>query len=352
MPGEVISNQPNLCLDQALGGRAVSVCAECPFTDPATECPAYLGAQALVLERAASAAKDVQIGALNERIADLEEQVGVLIEENLRYVERILGLKVDSLVAGMFTPEGLKDEILYGNAELAEKLRGNRWGAIQIDVRFLNFMNGALGQNQGDSFLQRSGERLTTITDGLIRTGPRRTEEAPVESERRSRDRRKTARAEDEAAPGYSIQGDPRIRRGGDEFTILILDVDPADLPGIAARIQKQLDVAAALKRAPDGLPFVASVGAAHVTDIDSRLMEGKDALSRYHLVDDKCNETGLLAKKKQYKAMWTRLVRDSSGELRGVRQPQDRTIAEMFITTYFRDFVRDNSDVLGERTN
>lgn len=338
MTGEAISNQPNLCISQALGGQAVSVCAECPFVeaglDPATECLPYVAAQKIVELTASNQAKD--------------EQIGVLTTENLRYLERILGLRIDSLVEDMFTPEGLKDEILYGSAELAEKLMGDRWGAVQLDVRFLNFINGALGQNQGDSFLQHSGDRLTAITNGLVRTSPRRTEESPVDTDRRTHlERRRGA-----AAPGYSTQGDLLVRRGGDEFTVLLLDVDRKDMPGIARRIQRQLDIPAALKRAPDGLPFVASVGAAHVSDIKPSLLEGKDALSRYYLVDDRCNQVGAQAKKRQYASMWKRLVGDSGGMLAEMGQPADRIVAEMFITTYFRGFIRDNSDVLGPRRN
>lgn len=374
MPGaeERITNQPNLCIGQALGGRAVTICAECPFPNPETDCPPYVAAQALVKQAVTITEQGRQVASLQEknealeheviglkeqnialvgRVAELSSMNAALTGENLSLLERILGLKIDSLVEGMFTPEGLKDEILYQSPELAEKLMGNRWAAVQIDVRFLNFINGVFGQNSGDSFLQHSGVRLTSIANGLMRTGPRRGEPSPVDSERRRRsDRRRAAAAGGGDAPGYTTQGDPLTRRGGDEFTVLMFDVDPENVPGIVKRIQGQLDVAAALKRAPDGMPFVASVGAAHVTEINPELMRGKDALSRYYLVDDRANEAGILAKKKQYRSMWTRLVKDSDDALRGVRQPQDRAVAEMFITTYFPGFVNNHSEILGGR--
>lgn len=328
---------PNLCLRQQLGGQVLTVCAECPVADPETRCVAYTAAQ-LIVEQGAT-------------ISSLEAQNEALAAENLRLLERILGLKMDTLVTGMFTPEGLEDEISHHDPELAEKLAGNRWAVLQVDVRFLNYMNNALGQNSGDSFLQYSGGEISSIAQGLIRQGTRRTEDSSAEHERRTR-RPDGRRALDKGAtaPGRTQKGDILVRRGGDEFSVILLDIDQQDLPKVIKRWQKQLGVAAALKRGSAGIPFVGSVGAVHAAQLAPGQLEGKNALARFRAVDDAASQKGKAAKKRQYESIWGQLVKDSKGRLAGIPQLEDRMIAELFINTYFMDFVRDHKDVLGQR--
>lgn len=327
---------PNLCLRQALGGQAITACAECPIPDPESSCVAFTASRLLIEQTAA--------------INSLTEQNETLTEENVRLLERILGLKTDSLVVGMFTPEGLKDEV-ENNAELAEKLMGDDWAALQVDVRFLSFINLALGQNPGDSFLQYSGGEISAIAHGLVRQGPRRTEELGANRERRTmRPEGRRAADFEPGTPGRTLDGDILARRGGDEFMVILFGVSREDLPKVVRRWRNQLSVEAALRRAPDGIPFIGSIGAAHVTDIDRKLMEGNDAYGRLKMVDDKSSLAAVAAKKSQYRAMWKKLQSDSGGKLAGFPQLNDRAVAELFITTYFPGFIRNHADVLGRR--
>lgn len=343
---ERMGGYPNFCLDLALGQQAVTVCAECPVADPQRNCTPYLAAQKLV-EQAAT------IDGQSDNIAQLETRNETLTQDNLRLLERILGLRIDSLVTGMFTPEGLKDEILHHDPELAESLMGENWAVIQADVRFLNFFNGVFGQSPGDSFLQHIGNKISSIAHGLVRQGPRRTQDIDVGLQRRRQsDRRRVA--EEPSAAGHTRRGDILCRRGGDEFSVVVLNIEPSDLPRLANRWQRQLGVAAALTRAPSGIPFIASIGAAHVKDVAPEMLAGKDAYGRFRTVDDMTSVSGIEAKKHQYQTMWRRLVRDSEKNpgryLADLPQPDDRSVAELFIRNYFPDFIRNYFEILGHR--
>ena len=255
-----------------------------------------------------------------------------------RILDRLLNLRLDTLVNTAFTPEGLMDH-LQNDTELRQELGQGQWGVIRLDGRFVKYINTAFGTLTGDQFLADGGAEITAIADGIIRRSDRRHEDRPSEEERRRGERRQ----------GYALSEDIIIRQGGDEFALIIRNVTPEELKNIAERIQEQLTVERALQRySNDYTPFIASVGFAHA--IDKELRPHVEALLRhgavwqaYRQVNGAADAQEQAVKEAQYEDMWDRVKQMTPRRQRLRRkQPNDRVVAEAFLYALCPDFQED----------
>jgi GGDEF domain-containing protein len=314
---------PLNCIDQsdpdALGQR----CEACPIQD----CTA-LAAGELILRQ------QTTIDILTERNSELEEENRLAEIEKAHLLERLFNLRLDSLVETAFTPEGLKDHLM-NDSEIQEELRAGNWGVVRLDGRFVNYVN-RFGNLVGDDFLQRGGGKITAIADGLVRTHNRRRKDDIREFDRRTAERR----------GGHSLfREDIICRQGGDEFALLIRNVTPAQLALITARVQSKLTVPYALDRYSQGqIPFIASVGAAHASDRQPEVQTALDVHDPWHafrIINGLADEGQREVKSQQYKDMWDMVQRATAGNST-IAQPDDRIVAERFLTVLCPDFQRD----------
>lgn len=270
-------------------------------------------------------------------IQNLTEEKVRREEENALLLERLFNLRLDTLVDTAFTPEGLRDHLEH-DAEIQQELRQLKWGVIRLDGRFVNYIN-RFGSNVGDDFLQSGGQEITSISDGLVRTGrDRRINQQTVNQEQRQDPRRQ----------GHSLVADIICRQGGDEFALLMRSVNPAELTMVAARIQGQLAVTRALERYDEGkVPFIASVGWAHATEFTPEvtgLLARSKHWEAFRRVNGQADEGQRRTKARQYQEMWELAVASMSTDERpvAVARPSDREVAEVFLTLLCPDFMRD----------
>jgi GGDEF domain-containing protein len=235
----------------------------------------------------------------------------------------------------------LKDHLEH-DTELQEELKRMEWGVVRLDGRFVNYIN-RFGNDVGDDFLQSGGAEITSITDGLVRSYNRRAEvpvpppQVPVAENR-----------DDQRRQGHSLSYDIICRQGGDEFSLIIRNVSPAQLSLVAGRIQAKLTVSQALERySQDGVPFIASVGHSHATDFMPEV-RGKLSRSRYweafKQVNDQADEGQRLTKSRQYEEMWNIAYHSmpADGRPMTVARPDDRKVAEEFLRWTCPDFMED----------
>jgi hypothetical protein len=258
---------------------------------------------------------------LTRRNAELERQ-------NAELLARLLNIRVDVLVDRAYTPEGLRDYLQYNENGIQGELNEMAWGVIRLDGRFVNYIN-RFGNLAGDDFLRAGGARIAAISDGLARVDERRQEEAPVTTDQRIEDRRQ---------PGQAGGPDIFCRQGGDEFSLIIRGVSRNKLRGIADRIQKQLTPEQAIERyAGGGIPFIASVGFSHATDLDAEVLESMergDYLEAFQLVNAGADDGQRAVKTSQYEEMWQAALDKMTADQRAewIAQPDDRVVAEQFL--------------------
>jgi len=269
----------------------------------------------------------------NQSLRDANEEIE---RENALLIERLFNLRIDTLIQTAFTPEGLKDHLEHDN-EIQEELRGMQWGVVRLDGRFVNYIN-RFGNSVGDDFLQSGGAEITSITDGLVRTYSRRAEmpTPPPEIDKRQDQRRQ----------GHSLAYDIICRQGGDEFSLIIRNVNPGQLALVAGRIQAKLTVPQALERyAQGGVPFIASVGYSHASDfapeVRGKLSRGR-VWQAFKQVNDQADEGQRHTKSRQYEEMWGIAYHSMPADSRPltVARPDDRTVAEEFLRWTCPDFM------------
>lgn len=317
------------CVDIIPGSSTLGVtCEDCPLLP---DCRPLMAGKRIV--------------ALMGDRARLTRQIEDQAAQNTVLLERIFRLRTDTLVTSVFTPGGMKD-YLANDSEIQEEMGGGLWGVLLLDGRFVNYIN-RYGYEIGDRFLAASGNRITTIVDGLIRTGAdRRTEvRSPAEDLRRRRDRRHEP----------VLRGDIICRQGGDEFSILIRNVTPEQLAVVAARIGHKLTVIDALDRYENGVvPFIASVGYAHAEEypeVLTPLLNNDDYWGAYRVVMYAADKGQRVEKKEQYEQMWSIVVSTFRPEERLLMptQPDDRIVAEQFLERLCPNFCANpNSYLLG----
>jgi GGDEF domain-containing protein len=308
---EFLPNLPLDCLDLSRPERVGLACAGCPMRE--------IGCTAL---------------AAGEHIAELEKRNAEHEQDNTLLVERLFSLRIDSLVEEAFTPEGLKDIIDY-ETDISEELKQLNWGVVRLDGRFVKYIN-TFGNTVGDSFLQHGGSEIAAITDGLVRTRNRRVQPLEVNEDHREGDRR----------AGYSLGGDIICRQGGDEFSLIIRNVDNVQLTRIAARIQSQLTVSGALGSYEDGkVPFIASVGSCHASEISPvtrvALEERDDLWATFRDVNGQADEGQRQSKGRQYTEMWNLTVSamDPAQRTSYINQPDDAEVAKLFLAVLCPEF-------------
>lgn len=236
--------------------------------------------------------------------------------------ERLQAMRIDSIVDNAFTPEGLRDHLLY-DANLAEELRQLQWGVVEVDGRFLDYLNQFGGEFLGDRFLRQGGAHIVDLIEGLIR---RRNQ--PVPADRRA---------------GYTSSLDILCRRGGDEYALLVRNVSPKQLADIATRLQGHLTPQAAIERYDQGhIPFMASVSFQHASTLDpaicrQTLLSASNPWGAFEIIYRAASLHQTAIKAAQYATMW-QLVRKTA-ESNGIRtmmkhQPDDkRSVAEAFLS-------------------
>ncbi len=243
---EIAKNLPLDCIgappyeDTYLIGRPCEGCTELSLPDG---CPVRQVGMALIQQEAIIIDKEWELA---QRAASLS---------NL--IERLLAMRYDSLVKSTTTPEGLRD-LLQSDEQLRQEAQQGAWGVVRFDGRFVEYMN-RFGNEVGDMFLESGGKDLIEITDGLLRTRTRRSENEHIDK----RPAWHTGKLD------YPDEYDIICREGGDEFVVLVRHVNPEQLQTVAARIAARLTVEYALERYEHGkAPFIASVGYAHVGDM------------------------------------------------------------------------------------
>jgi hypothetical protein len=318
---------PLNCIDPSKPEQLGQPCDGCPLIEQSIGCAAMKNGAEIAV---AFEEKDRQI-------SDLEESNFKKDEINKKLLERILDLRIDSLVDTAYTPEGFKD-LLMRSPELKDELTKMQWGVVRLDGRFVGHVN-KFGNRVGDLFLQEGGQAITAVADGLVRRKTdRRKQSLPVSEDRRAHERRK-----EERRVGQTAGGDYICRQGGDEFSLLIRNVGAADLTVVAARIQNQLTIGRALERYADGnIPFIASVGYTHASEeapkVTAALTEG-DPWEAFLEVNGRADEGQRHNKLGQYQEMWKMVVKASPGASHGIAQPDDRVVAERFLLTLCPDF-------------
>ncbi len=322
---------PLHCLDlentQNLGVR----CPECPLAE--SDCQPLAAGRLILTQQATIEDLGAQVTDREAALAAAQQEFEV---EKSRILERLFNLRIDTLVETAFTPEGLKDHLIH-DTEIQAELRQMRWGIIRLDGRFVNYIN-RFGNMVGDDFLQRGGAEITAITDGLARLRTRRLRSAEYHPERRQIERR----------AGFSIGHEDIIcRQGGDEFTLLIRNVDTPQLASIAGRVQSRLTVPFALERYSEGqVPFIASVGFAHATDKlpeVTRAFTLHDDWGAFRVVNGFADEGQRQVKSEQYEEMWRMVCHVLTEPERNkyIAQPDDRVVAELFLERLCPDFQR-----------
>lgn len=256
--------------------------------------------------------------------------------ENAELLDRLLNLRLDTLVETAFTPGGLRDH-LQNESEIQEELTQQNWGVLRLDGRFVNYIN-KFGVQTGDDFLEAGGYEITTISDGLVRTHERRQEQEDIKKP----DERQAPRRQ-----GHSLTFDIICRQGGDEFALLIRNVTPAQLTLIASRVESLLTVDKALERYSDGkVPFIASVGFAHASTTSPKitgLMNQGEYFQAFRTVSALADEGQRRAKAHQYDKMWELAVASMDLDRRPVTvtRPGEREVAETFLRVLCADFMR-----------
>ena len=316
---------PLYCVDQdpRVGTFGVP-CEGCPLLP---DCNALAAAQLALRQES-------EITDLTAANSLLEEQNAQRERENAVLLARLLNLRVDVLVESAFTPEGLRDHLLH-DERIQEEMAAMRWGILRLDGRFVNYIN-RFGNLVGDDFLEAGGSEITSTLDGLVRVGD---EPHP---ERREQ--------------GHSLGHDIICRQGGDEFSILIRNVTQRQLAQIAARIQSQLNPSDAVDRyAQGGIPFIASIGHMHASQMRPELTEQisqGNFYQAFRLVSGGADHMQRATKKSQYEIMWNltlaAMPREQADEW--VAQPDDRTVAELFLTHLCPDFHEDPAAFLRRR--
>ncbi|HSD56503.1 MAG TPA: diguanylate cyclase [Candidatus Saccharimonadales bacterium] len=281
-----------------------------------------------ILIKETLAEKDLQIEQLN-RDKIQQEQVNELL------VTRLFNLRIDSLVQEAFTPEGLQDVLEY-EEDVIEELKRGEWGVIRLDGRFVKHIN-TFGNLIGDQFLEHGGSEIAAITDGLVRTKNRRAQTLEVDDERRDDSDRRA---------GFSLGGDIICRQGGDEFSLVIRDVTPAELTRVAARVQSQLTVADALASYDDGrVPFIASVGSCHASELGREakvaLEQEDDLWAAFRDINGRADAGQRKAKSLQYEEMWRLTEGAMPPDVRKhyINQPEDSEVAKLFLSTLCPEF-------------
>jgi GGDEF domain-containing protein len=237
--------------------------------------------------------------------------------------ERIAQLHISSLIPTALTPEGLGDEIRNNPLLNAELQQGN-WGVINLDVRFLKAIND-IAYRFGSEFLQVVGEQ---IRDALAKAGRQGDPSNYDRADRRQE---------------YSTGQDILCRIGGDEFSILVRNVDPRRLIAVANRITGQFSVGRVIAQGGENkVPFIASVGAAHVrhsSQAQQYLLQG-DVVKAFQSTFDLTDEGHREMKAKQYQQMW-HYVRTAEPLYAHpeMPMPDERTIAQHFLVDYFAAF-------------
>jgi GGDEF domain-containing protein len=280
--------------------------------------------------------QQTDIDRLTTRNTELEEANRQAEIEKGHLLERLFNLRLDSLVETAFTPEGLKDHLM-NDSEIQAELKKFNWGVIRLDGRFVNYIN-RFGNLVGDDFLQRGGAEITAITDGLVRTRLRKSRaEQAAEFGQQATERR----------AGHSLgQEDIICRQGGDEFALLVRNVNPRQLALVTARVQSKLTVSYAIGRYSEGhIPFIASVGSAHATDKQPEVQTSlaiHDPWHAFRIINGLADEGQRDVKGQQYREMWEMVQRATSDQSPSIAQPDDRIVAERFLATLCPDFQRD----------
>lgn len=317
---------PLHCIDLAPASPTIGEpCPDCPLIAQGLGCRALRAGVAIAQQR--------------EEITELTEanRQGQLDYKLL--LERLLNLRLDALVNTAFTPKGLRDHLSEDEA-IREELKQRQWGVIRLDGRFVHYIN-RFGVEVGDEFLTAGGAEITSVSDGLVRVqADRRRQQQPIEANQRTKQRRQ----------GHSLVYDLICRQGGDEFALLIRNVDAAQLTRIAARVRNQLTVAQAIERYGEGkIPFIASVGYAHATSAEiapevTGLLGHNHHWEAFYKVSKLADEGQRAAKSRQYDEMWEVTVASMDPDQRPttVTRPNDREVAETFLRVMCPDFMVD----------
>lgn len=309
--------EPPACIDTDRPDAIGQACDDCPFVS------------AEETEQAA----DCRYLAVGRRIISLTEAVDGLSRRNNE-------MRTDLLVQDSLTPAGLRDELRHNQA-LGQELARRQWGVIRLDGRFVNYLN-TFGNLIGDEFLSASGQ---AIDEAVLRTTRHRNIIPPDGVELRK------------DANGRAAGPDILCRQGGDEFSIIVRNVDYDELEYVAGRVAEELGVGAALSRYESGnMPLVASVGIAHAGEVepDSSEAGSIDLYDWFKQVNAKADEGQMHDKSHQYEEMWW-LVCDYEPQLANAytAMPDGRTIAQLFLERYCPDFYQDPYVFLGlERDN
>lgn len=309
--------EPPACIDISQPEAVGQPCEDCPFTPTEETGPA----------------DDCRYLAVGRQIISLTAAVDGLSQRNDE-------MRTDLLVQDSLTPAGLRDELRHNQA-LGHELARRQWGVIRLDGRFVNYLN-TFGNLIGDEFLSASGQ---AIDEAILHTTRHRNIIPPDGVELR-RD-----------ANGRAAGPDILCRQGGDEFSIIVRNVDYDELKYVAGRVAEELGVGAALSRYMSGnMPLVASVGIAHASEVepDNPDADSIDLYDWFKQVNAKADEGQMRDKSRQYEEMWW-LVCDYEPQLANdyTATPDGRKIAQLFLERYCPDFYQDPYSFLNlERDN
>lgn len=268
---------------------------------------------------------------LDEAEATVAEQAGRIV----RLTDRIARMRPDKLVDTAYTNESFCD-LLEHDANLRGELLQNEWGVLSLDARFMAYIN-TLGVDMGDGFVVSSGQEIDHVTTNLVRSADRRAADQEHDGS--------LARYEDRL--DHPAHLDIIVRKGGDEYLLLIRRVDPDQLQAIAQRVQEHLSVSSALIRYQDGKPpFIASVASAHAKEMppEERILVGDDLWRMSMLLNARADRELTSIKASQYLQMWAMVAAVAPHAGYPEKMPSSREVSALFLRHLCPDFM-DNPD-------
>ena len=236
-------------------------------------------AHALTVTSVALHEHSIEADELRRQRLEAEEAADMYRTMYEHVADRLGDVRYDLLIPGLVTREGLFD-FLRHDPNAQRSIREGKVGVIVMDGRGLNVVNTIAGHDVGDEYVAEGGGNVVRNVQELvlprIRSGLERRQQqpgvGPAGQERRRSQERRAALAE-----RLDMPGDTTVRYGtGDEFAILLYDIDPNGLQQAIGRLQQPFTVQHALAEYGRGkIPFIASVGAAHIGEVWDEVKAG-----------------------------------------------------------------------------
>jgi hypothetical protein len=303
------------CLDITSDTLGVQ-CEPCP-----TNCHALAAGQLL-------AEQTLQIG-------QLETDKLQLMQDTRTLATRLDVSRRDRLVRTAYTKEGL-DDLLKNDAELRGELLQGNWGTLCVDVRFAGVVN-QLGIEYGDGLIIVSNQEVHVAVNEV-------TEQ--IRGNLRSVDRKVINLEEDEEWQHILLhprKHDVVNRKGGDEYLIIVRDVNPDQLGIVCERIQGLFSVSTAIERYAHGRPpFVASVGSAHFSELEEKPDPTDGDLWATAMQLNTIADKRQVAMKKEQYILMADMAGLSEDEIEALNT---KMISEAWLTRFCPDFLEDPTD-------